>query len=63
MHRISIKVLILFYILRHWAADLKKKASILLVQVVKKVVTLFKKRGKSRAEPFKFTVNISKLKL
>ena len=32
-----------FHIFEHWAADVKKQIPILLVQIIKKNVTLFKK--------------------
>jgi len=59
----SIKSLKPFHIFRHWIADMKKKSSIPLDQVIKKVVTPFNRSGSKRAEPPKFTINTSKVKL
>ena len=49
--RFSIKSLIPFHIFRHWIAVMKKKISIPLDQVIKKVVTPSNRSGSKRAEP------------
>ena len=60
--RFSIKCLIQFHILQHWIADVKKKTSIPLDQVIKKSCdTVFNKSGNKRAEPPKFKINTSKV--
>ena len=60
--RFSIKCLIPFHILQHWIADVKKKTSIPLDQVIKKSCdTVFNKSGNKRADPPKFTINTSKV--
>jgi len=55
--------LIPLHIFRHWIADVKKKTSLALDQVIKKVVTLYNGSGSKRAESPKFTINTSKFKL
>jgi len=60
--KFSIKCLIPFHILQHWIADVKKKTSIPLDQVIKKSCdTVFNKSGNKRADPPKFTINTSKV--
>jgi len=53
-----------FHIFRHWIADVKKKTSIPLRQLIKTSCdTVFNESGSKRAEPPNFTINTSKLKL
>jgi len=57
------KSFISFHIFRHWIDDVKKKTSIPLDQVIKKVVTPFNRSGSKLAETPKLAIIISKFKL